>query len=509
MRNMKLSMRIFFSVGAVLAAVIVAVSWLVGAREASLMEKAFEDNLATMSVASGSMFHATAADYCKAHGMAYHRVESGTVAAGPQGDFERETLAAFAADPNLGFREGRLPGDDGASIKYTLAPARLREECVLCHTAVGLEAFKGRKEGDLVGAFGVSVSTAGLDRRVASTRLTFGLAGLVLLAGLSWIVTLSVRRNVLAPLGALAGTLGQLAEGDLTVRAPVARDDEIGQFAGAFNTMAGQLNQALRDVSHASQQVASGSMELAASAEEMTRTVDQVTGASSGLRDSGRGVQEALRGLEHNVEVMAEESRRTGTEARSAVEDTDKGAREGQGTAQGMQVIQQATSRIVAAVQSIQGIARQTNLLSLNAAIEAAKAGNAGKGFAVVAEEVRKLAERSAQSAKEIEGIIRFTEEAVAGGDASVRSTLEHLEAIRGRISDIAGRIQSIDGLSREQAQTSTRVGRLMDATADRLDENAAAAHQLATAVQEVARTAEDLAHVADGLKTVVNRFRL
>jgi len=174
-----------------------------------------------------------------------------------------------------------------------------------------------------------------------------------------------------------------------------------------------------------------------------------------------------------------------------------------------MRAIQDATTRIVSAVQAIQGIARQTNLLSLNAAIEAAKAGAAGKGFAVVAEEVRKLAERSAQSAKEIEGIIRITEEAVAGGDASVRTTLDHLEAIRRRISEIASRIRGIGGLSQEQARTSQTVGRLMDETAHQLDQNATAAHQMSTAVREIARTSEELAKVAEGLKDVVGRFKL
>ncbi|BDU74752.1 methyl-accepting chemotaxis protein [Mesoterricola silvestris] len=508
MNDLKLSLKIFLSVGVVLALVILASAWAVGTREADLMEKAFDDNLTTMSVASRNMFHATAEAYCASRGMTYHRVEPGRYAPGAAGDFERASLEAFAADPGLDLRRANLK-EDGEGFKYTLAPARLKEECILCHGAVGMEAFKDRKPGDLVAAFGVSVPTAGLEGRVARTRLITAAAGLGLLGLLSWMVTLSVRRNVLRPLQGLSGTFGRMAQGDLTARAEVRSRDEIGQLAGAFNGMAGQLNRALQDVNLASQRVASGSMELAASAEEMTRTVGEVAQVSLGLRDAGRGVQEALQQLDQNAETMADQSRHTGTEADSAVEDTDKGAREGRGTAEGMLAIQQATNRIVVAVQAIQGIARQTNLLSLNAAIEAAKAGNAGKGFAVVAEEVRKLAERSAQSAREIEGILRLTEEAVTGGGASVQVTLDHLETVRARISAIAGRIGSIGALSREQAETSGRVGQLMDSTARQLDQNATAAHQLSTAVQEVARTSDDLASVADGLKSLVNRFKL
>jgi len=497
------------SVGLVLTAVIVAVIWVVGTRESSLMERAFDENLTTLSVASRNMFHASAGEYCSTHGMNYHRVEPGRLSTGPEGQVEREALAAFNANPSMDAFTGAFRKADGADFKYTLSPARLRDECVLCHQAVGMDAFKDRKIGDMVALFGVSVSTEELKASVRRTRFVSVGAGLLLLAVVSAIVTASVKRHVLVPLGGLSESFGRMAEGDLRVRAQVTSQDEIGRLAEAFNAMAAQLNEALREVLMASQRVASGSVQLAASAEEMTRTVAEVAGVSLELKASGRGVQEALQKLDGNVETMAGESRHTSLEADAAVVDTDKGAQEGRGTAEGMRAIQDATTRIVSAVQAIQGIARQTNLLSLNAAIEAAKAGAAGKGFAVVAEEVRKLAERSAQSAKEIEGIIRITEEAVAGGDASVRTTLDHLEAIRRRISEIASRIRGIGGLSQEQARTSQTVGRLMDETAHQLDQNATAAHQMSTAVREIARTSEELAKVAEGLKDVVGRFKL
>jgi len=179
------------------------------------------------------------------------------------------------------------------------------------------------------------------------------------------------------------------------------------------------------------------------------------------------------------------------------------------GTTREMQEIRESTGKIVQAVQVIQENANQTNLLSLNAGIEAAKAGAHGKGFSVVAEEIRKLAERSARAAREIEQIILRTQEAVAGGVASVDTTLGHLEAIGERISGVSGHIRDIGGLSREQAKTSGGVGAMMDQTASRLDQNAVATQELAATVQEITRTAEDLSKVAEGLKDIVKGFIL
>ena len=191
------------------------------------------------------------------------------------------------------------------------------------------------------------------------------------------------------------------------------------------------------------------------------------------------------------------------------MKDTARSAEAGQGAVRGMGEIQEVTGQIVQAVRVIQDIARQTNLLSLNAAIEAAKAGAMGKGFAVVAEEVRKLAERSRSSAKEIEELIQRTQDAVSGGVDSVQTTMESLEAIRRRITDMASRIEQIGTFAGSQAETSAQVTRRMGETSQGLAQNAAATHELSATVQEIAKTSEDLAQVAEGLRRLVGGFRL
>ena len=507
---MNLTVRFLAPVGAALGLVMAIAIWVVSAAQTDKAELAFKEHLTSLASTSRFMIHSSAEDYCKSRNMVFHRALPGQVkGGGPVADFERSSLEAFQRDPAIAALSTQYEDADGTPQMYVLAPAKLQDECTSCHVANGMTSFQQRKNGDLVGAFGVSISTSDLQRNKVMTRLWAGLGGLAVLAVIGLSVSYFVRKSILSPLSALSGSITQMALGDLTVQAPVQNQDEIGQLAETFNTMVAKLNQAMQNVELASAQVASGSAELAASADQMTRTVEDSAKVSEGLHEAGRAVQKSLQDLNANVGAMADQSKRTGAEAEQAVRDTAQGAEAGQGTAREMQEILGATTRIVKAVQVIQEIARQTNLLSLNAAIEAAKAGAQGKGFAVVAEEVRKLAERSALAAKEIEQIIVQTQEAVSGGVASVGVTQEHLEAIRHRITGVSSSLHAIGTLSGEQAKTSTGVGQLMDQTAARLDQNAASTTELAATVTEVARTAEDLARVAEKLKGIVTGFRV
>jgi len=508
MKRMGLAWKFLAPVGVTLAVLIAVLIWILGAYQTRKAEHAFEDHLTSLAIASRSMLHSSAEEYCKSLGMEFHRIGSGS-GSGAQAEFERSAYKAFGENPKLESRVEHFVDEKGDPRLYVLAPARLKEECNTCHGGYGLELFKDRKIGDLVAAFGVSVSKAELEKEQRIAQWAGIGVGVGILVVISLIVTFYVRRIILQPLAALSGTIIQMAGGDLTVRAEVQSEDEIGRLGESFNAMAGELNQAILTVERASEQVASGSMQLAASAEQMARTVEEGAKVGEALQGAGREVLVSLQHLMGNVGNLTEHTTRTSEAAAVAVRDTEQGSQAGQSATRGMTEIQQATARIDQAVRVIQEIARQTNLLSLNAAIEAAKAGAQGKGFAVVAEEVRKLAERSGKAAREIEEIILRTQEAVAAGVGSVGTTLEHLEDVRQRISEVSQRIQDMEILSREQAKTGTEVRRLMDQTSARLDQNATATHELEATVHEVTRTAEDLTRVSEGLKELVNRFKL
>jgi len=352
---------------------------------------------------------------------------------------------------------------------------------------------------------GTGVYVDDVDREVRGIALVM-FAGMLLVSGLVYVLARTLARRMARPLHHL---VEGLRNSDLSKQVRVDTEDEIGEAARAFNDYNGGMRGIVLEVSEFATRVASGSTELAASADEMAQAVSEIARVSEDLKSAGERVSEALGTLGTNAGLVAGRTQDMETRSQDVVQETDRSAEAGQGTAKGMADIERVTGQIVAAVTVIQEIARQTNLLSLNAAIEAAKAGEQGKGFAVVAEEVRKLAERSGTAAQEIEGLILRTQEAVSGGVRSVDTTLAALEAIRERIGGLAHGIREIGGLSRGQATTGREVADMMGQTTGRLAQNASATHELASTVQEIAKTSEELARVAEGLRAVVERFRL
>jgi methyl-accepting chemotaxis protein len=350
---------------------------------------------------------------------------------------------------------------------------------------------------------GIYIDDVHRDFRAFSLRI---IGASLLICVMVFFVSLKVAKAIVKPLNHL---VEGLRKSDLSRQIEVSSRDEIALAAAAFNDYNKELRSSVMNVSGYGERVASGGTQLAASSKEMAKTVDEIAQVSEELKQLGEQVMQAMQSLQNNVSVMGERIQKTGEITQKAVHDTDRSAGAGQHAAQGMAEIEEATSQIVRAVGVIQDIARQTNLLSLNAAIEAAKAGALGKGFAVVAEEVRKLAERSRASAQEIEKLIQRTQDAVKEGVGSVHVTMEHLEAIRSRTTQVSEGLLEVERQSLSQADTSGNVRQMIDQTNGRLAQNAAATHELAATVQEITRTSEDLAHVAEGLRNVVKGFNL
>jgi twitching motility protein PilJ len=276
----------------------------------------------------------------------------------------------------------------------------------------------------------------------------------------------------------LLDEIGELANGDLTVRAQVT-EHVTGAIADSINAAIDEMKRLVKGITEASTQV--------------TAATSEAQGVSGRLLDAAQKQAGEIQGAGQSVTQMAQQMVEVSKKAadsskvaESSLHAAEKGGQAVQNAIKGMndirEQIQETSKRIKRLgensqeigeiVQLISDITEQTNVLALNAAIQASQAGEAGRGFTVVAEEVQRLAERSAEATKHISAIVksiqRDTQDAV---DAMERSTQGVVQGTRTadeadqalhdieRVSkELAALIDSITQATQQQAVAATKV---------------------------------------------------
>ncbi len=121
----------------------------------------------------------------------------------------------------------------GGEVLRSINPVPNRAPCTLCHGPIAKNPVNGVLVIDYDAA-----PIRDSARRSAALFLLAGSAVLGLTLATLW---LALRRHVIRPLAELDAAARALATDDLSVRAVVTRDDEIGRTADSFNRMAGRL----------------------------------------------------------------------------------------------------------------------------------------------------------------------------------------------------------------------------------------------------------------------------
>jgi len=283
----------------------------------------------------------------------------------------------------------------------------------------------------------------------------------------------------------LMNEMGDLADGDLTIRATVTEDitgaiaDSVNYTIEELSVLVRRINDAATRVTAATQSAQQTSNELLAATEKQAQElkaagakVEQM--AQSMTESSARALQSA------QVARRSLESARKGADA---VENTIRGMNEIrekiQETSKRIKRLGESSQEIGEIVELISDITEQTNVLALNAAIQAASAGEAGRGFTVVAEEVQRLAERSAEATKQIAAIVKTiqtdTQDAVGAMENATRDVVEGAQ-----LSDAAGQALA------EIGQVSMETARLIEQISTDTQRQAAAATGVAQTMKDI-----------------------
>jgi twitching motility protein PilJ len=315
--------------------------------------------------------------------------------------------------------------------------------------------------------------------------------------------------------------LGDLADGDLTVTATVSESvtgaiaDSINYTIEELRVLVGRINDAANRVTLATEIARQTSADLLGAAERQSSEIQE---AGQSALDMARSMNEVSGNATESAQV-ARQSLAAAEKGTTAVQDSIKGMNEIrnqiQETSKRIKRLGESSQEIGEIVELISDITEQTNVLALNAAIQAASAGDAGRGFTVVAEEVQRLAERSAEATKQISAIVKTiqtdTQDAVSAMEQSTRGVVDGA-----KLSDAAGQalaeigdvsrnlsdlIENISASTQGQANSATKVARLMQDILRVNEQTTVGTQRTADAVDELTALASELKGSVAGFK--------
>lgn len=96
----------------------------------------------------------------------------------------------------------------------------------------------------------------------SARAIGFGIGGLSLMLAIATGFAIYLRRSVVRPVLTVAAATGRLASGELTTRVPTDREDELGDLARGFNSMADSLQRGRDELEHANAELTRSNAEL-------------------------------------------------------------------------------------------------------------------------------------------------------------------------------------------------------------------------------------------------------
>ncbi|PDO10983.1 MAG: hypothetical protein BLM47_04555 [Candidatus Reconcilbacillus cellulovorans] len=399
----------------------------------------------------------------------------------------------------------------------------------------------------------ILVGTIPVASLVKDTKTIFNLTVVMVVVAVAVAVAVGafVVWLVGVPLMRLRNLMQEGARGNLTVRMPSRRKDEIGQVTASFNQMMDQITELVRQSYASAEEVKQTAVELAEasrrterSAREIAAATEEIaSGATSLALEAEKGNDITYQIGEQMKQVIASnfEMGKSAAEVRQSSEqgteylreligktnDTEKMMRQ---MSEKVEKLNESARSIRKILDLLENITKQTNILALNATIEAARAGTAGRGFMVVADEIRKLADQSRQSidvvGQLIETIRREMEDTVQTIAAAHPIFEEQVRAVhetdaifgqvRERMAEFIRKLDetsaSIAGLEQSQ-QVLTAAMANVSAVAEQSSANSEEVASLSAEQTSISGSlveqAEKLERLSDSLREQLAKFRI
>jgi len=297
--------------------------------------------------------------------------------------------------------------------------------------------------------------------------------------------------SITQPLRVVLNTLSKIEHGNMTVRANLEREDELGILSKSLDSLSTRLQTIFKNLRQNSDILADEAVELSDIGKQVANATEQVNSninaMASGAEESSTNadkVADAAEQMSNNmvtittaVEKMSTSISQISNNAYDASKIANEATVKSNDATSAMDKLGAAAEEIGQVTDAIKKIADKTNLLALNATIEAASAGEAGKGFAVVAGEVKELASQSARSADDIAKRIRGIQ---LGTNAAIK--------VINDVSDIIAKINQSIGIISDHVEQQTKA-------------SAEIAHHVEQANVGIKRVAESIGEVAKGSK--------